>query len=71
MRPRWGEDYEKESSSRTSGDSLGDRDFRVAGEARRLEADVRELVDQVVERHAVLEGDAHGSGEGVHQAADG
>ena len=36
-------------------DRLGDRDLLVAGEAGRLEPDVGELVDEVLERHAVLE----------------
>ena len=52
-------------------DRLGDRDLRVAGEAGRLEADVRELVDQVPQRHAVLERDRDHRGERVHEAANG
>ena len=52
-------------------DRLGDRDLLVAGEARRLEPDVGELVDQVAQRHAVLEGEADRGREGVHQARHG
>ena len=51
-------------------DRLRDRDLAVAGEAGRLEPDVGELVHQVAERYAVLEGQADGGGERVHQARD-
>src|SRR3989304_5486332 len=47
-------------------DRLGDRDLVVAGEAGRLEADVGELVDEVAQRHAVLERQADRRRERVH-----
>ncbi len=52
------------------GDRLGDGDLGVAGEARRFEARVGELVDQHLERHAILQGQRNGGGEGVHHARD-
>ena len=50
---------------------LAMRDLRVPGEARRLEARVRELVDQELQRHAVLQRQRGRGGEAVHQAGDG
>jgi len=49
-------------------DGLGVGDLLVAGPAAGLEADVAELVHQELERDAVLEGEADGSGEAVHEA---
>ena len=51
-------------------DGLGDRDLRVAGEAAGLEPDVGELVDQVAQRHAVLERQETDVAKRVHEAAD-
>ena len=65
-----GEEARPEPAEDVVHEGLGDRDLLVAGEAARLEPDVGELVDEVAQRHAVLERDADGRREGVHQAAD-
>src|SRR5262245_13964472 len=49
-------------------DAFGDRDLRVAGEARGLKARVAELVAQELEGHAVLQGQRDRGGERVHEA---
>ena len=43
----------------------------ILAPAAGLEAGVRELFAEQLERHAVLQGDGDGQGEAVHQAADG
>ena len=50
--------------------ALGDADVGVRRVAHRLEAGVRELLHEHVERHAVLEIDRDRRSEGVHQTAD-
>ena len=50
--------------------ALGVADLLVARPARRLEARVRELFAQHLQRHAVLQGKRDRSGEGIHQARD-
>ena len=52
-------------------DGLGEADLRVAGPAGGLEAGVGELLAQHAQRHAMLQRDADGGGEAVHQAGDG
>src|SRR6185312_9731094 len=51
-------------------DRRRDRDFLVAGEARRLEPRALELLDQDRERHAVLQRERDRGGERIHQAGD-
>src|SRR5690242_311027 len=46
-------------------------DLLVTGPAARLEADVREFIDQELQRDAVLQIEADGGGERVYQARDG
>src|SRR5206468_4201588 len=65
-----GQELRRQPSEDVVDDRLGDRDLGVVGEARGLEADVAELVDQDLKRHAVLQGHRHGGGEAVHQAGD-
>ncbi len=50
--------------------TLGDGDLRVLRVARRLEPHVAELLDQGVERHAVLEREGDGRRESVHETRD-
>ena len=52
-------------------DRLGEADVGVLRHARRLEADVAELVDQVLQRHAVLQRVADRLRERVGKAGDG
>ena len=51
--------------------ALRERDVRVGRHAHRLEALVGELVDDALDRHAVLERQADGGAERIHQATDG
>ncbi len=52
-------------------EALGVADLLVAGPAGGLEAGVGEFLAEDLERHAVLQGERDGGGEGVHQAGDG
>src|SRR4051794_27836792 len=53
------------------GHRLGERDLRVGGDPLRVEAHVAELLDERLERHAVLQRDRDRRRERVHHAAEG
>ena len=65
-----GDELHAQPAEDVVGDALGDRDVRVLGEPGRLEPAVGELVDEDLQRHAVLQADRDRRPEDVHQAAD-
>ena len=65
-----GDELHAQPAEDVVGDALGDRDVRVLGEPGRLEPAVGELVDEDLQRHAVLQADRDRRAQDVHQAAD-
>ena len=65
-----GDELHAQPAEDVVGDALGDRDVRVLGEPGRLEPAMRELVDEDLQRHAVLQADRDRRPQDVHQAAD-
>src|SRR5208337_111695 len=66
-----GEEAQLQPAEDVIHDGLGVADVLVVAPAAGLEAGVGELVAQQLERHAVLQGERHGAGKAVHEAADG
>ena len=65
------EEAELDPAEHVVHEGLGVADLLVAGPAGGLETGVGELFAQHLERHAVLQRERDGGGEGIHQAADG
>src|SRR6516162_2841770 len=66
-----GEEAQLQPAEDVIHDRLGVADVGIVAPAAGLEAGVRELFAQQLERNAVLQGDGDGAGKAVHQATDG
>src|SRR4029077_16642580 len=65
-----GEEAELERAEDGVHDRLGEADVGIAGPAAGLEAGVRELFAEQLQRHAMLQRDGRGQRKAIHQAAD-
>ena len=65
------EEAELDPAEEVIHDGFGVADLLVAGPAGGLEPGVGELFAEHFERHAVLEGERDGGGEGIHEAGNG
>ena len=66
-----GEEADLDPAEDVIHDGLGVADLGIAGPAGGLEAGVGELFAEHAQRHAVLQREADGGGEAVHEAGDG